>query len=48
MLYENLYIIPSVEKVKYPLIVSQKMRNVPTSGFAIAANFSLEQMFYEE
>ena len=48
MMYDNLYIITTVERVKYPLIVNRKMRNVPTAGFAIAANFALEQMYYEE
>jgi hypothetical protein len=36
-----------VERVPYPLIVNKDMRNVPTAGFAIAANFSLEQMWYD-
>jgi peptide/nickel transport system substrate-binding protein len=47
LLYENLYIISNVERVAYPLIVNKDLRNVPTSGFAIAANFSLEQMWYD-
>jgi hypothetical protein len=48
LMYDSLYIITTVERVKLPLIVNRKMRNVPTSGFAIAAVFSLEQMYYEE
>ena len=47
MMYDNLYVIVTVEHVKYPLIVNKKLRNVPTSGFAIAANFSLEQLYFE-
>jgi peptide/nickel transport system substrate-binding protein len=47
MMYDNVYMITVTEHVKYPLIVSSKMQNVPTSGFAIAANFSLEQMYYQ-
>jgi len=47
MMYDNVYVIVTVERVKYPLIVNKKLRNVPTSGFAIAANFALEQMYYE-
>jgi peptide/nickel transport system substrate-binding protein len=47
MEYDNLYNIVTVERVPYPLIVNKDMRNVPTAGFAIAANFSLEQMWYD-
>jgi peptide/nickel transport system substrate-binding protein len=47
MMYDNLYCIVTVERVPYPLIVNKDLRNVPTSGFAIAANFSLEQMYYD-
>jgi peptide/nickel transport system substrate-binding protein len=47
MMYDNVYVIVTVERVPYPLIVNKDLRNVPTSGFAIAANFSLEQMWYD-
>jgi peptide/nickel transport system substrate-binding protein len=47
MMYDNLYCIVTVERVPYPLIVNKDLRNVPTAGFAIAANFSLEQMWYD-
>jgi peptide/nickel transport system substrate-binding protein len=47
MMYDNVYQIVTVENVPYPLIVNKDMRNVPTAGFAIAANFSLEQMWYD-
>ena len=47
LLYDNLYIVSNVEHVAYPLIVNVDLRNVPTSGFAIAANFALEQMWYD-
>jgi len=45
---EYLPLITIVEKVKYPVIVSAKMGNIPSSGFAIAANFSAEQFFFGE
>ena len=45
---QYLPLITIVEKVKYPMIVSARMGNVPRSGFAIAANFSAEQFFYEK
>ena len=48
MMYDNVYTIVTVERTKYPLIVNKKLQNVPTAGFAIAANFSLEQMYYAE
>ena len=44
---DNLWMIPLVEKAKYPLITSSKLANVPIGGQAIAANASLEQMFYK-
>jgi len=44
---EYLPLITIVEKVKQPLIASVRMANIPSSGFAIAANFSAEQFFYE-
>jgi peptide/nickel transport system substrate-binding protein len=47
LFYDNLYIITNVERVADPLIVNKDMRNVPTAGFAVAANFSLEQMWYD-
>ena len=48
LMYENVYIILNVEKVKYPLIVNKNLANVPHAGFAIAANFAAEQMFYRK
>jgi peptide/nickel transport system substrate-binding protein len=45
---ENLFFIPLAEKVKYALITSSKLGNVPATGQAIAANASLEQMFFKE
>jgi len=44
---QYLPIIP-ITKVTGPIIVSARMGNVPRSGFAIAANFSAEQFFYEK
>jgi len=44
---DNLPYINFVENVKYPMVVSAKMGNVPQSGFAIAANFSGEQLFFK-
>ncbi len=45
---ENLPVINFVEQVKYPMIASQKLGNIPKSGYAIAANFSAEQFFYKQ
>jgi peptide/nickel transport system substrate-binding protein len=45
---DNLPYINYVENVKYPMIVSVRLGNVPRSGFAIAANFSGEQLFFNE
>ncbi|MGC9523108.1 MAG: ABC transporter substrate-binding protein [Anaerolineae bacterium] len=45
---ENLPYINLVENVKYPMIASVDLGNIPQSGFAIAANFSGEQFFFKE
>ncbi|MBN1872968.1 MAG: ABC transporter substrate-binding protein [Anaerolineae bacterium] len=45
---DNLPYINFVENVKYPMVVSVKLGNMPQSGFAIAANFSGEQLFFKE
>ncbi|GIV80563.1 MAG: hypothetical protein KatS3mg050_4957 [Litorilinea sp.] len=42
----NLPWITIVENVKYPLIVSSRFGNVPSAGYAIAANFAGEQLFF--
>ncbi len=44
---DNLPYINIVEHVKYPMIVNQKLGNVPSSGYAIAGNFSIVQMFFK-
>jgi peptide/nickel transport system substrate-binding protein len=45
---ENLPMITVVEQVKYPLIISARMGNVASAGYAIAQNFAGEQFFYRE
>ncbi|MCI0562056.1 MAG: hypothetical protein MN733_26510, partial [Nitrososphaera sp.] len=45
---DNLPLITIVENVKYPMIFNAKMRNVPSGGYAIAANFAMEQVWYGE
>ena len=45
---DNLPMITIVEGVKYPLIISARMGNVASNGYAIAQNFSGEQFFYKE
>ena len=40
--------ITIVENVKYPMIASKKLRNVPVAGYAIAGNFAGEQLWYAE
>jgi len=48
MMYENVWIIVTTERVKYPLVVSKKLGNIPHSGFAIAGNFAAEQFYFKE
>jgi len=45
---ENLPLINMAENVKYAMIVSKRLGNIPQSGYAIAANFSGEQFFFKE
>jgi len=40
--------ITIVEDVKYPMIASKNLRNVPSAGYAIAGNFAGEQLWYAE
>lgn len=43
----NLPYIEFVEHVKYPMIVNVHLKNVPIGGYAIAANFSVVQMYFD-
>jgi peptide/nickel transport system substrate-binding protein len=45
---DNLPIVKIVEGVKYPMIASKKLGNVAQGGFAIASNFSGEQLFFKQ
>ena len=45
---EHLWYQIHLENVQQPLIVNAKMRNVTDKGFAIATNFSGEQMWYAD
>jgi peptide/nickel transport system substrate-binding protein len=44
---ENLAYINFVEFVQYPLIVNRNLKNVPVGGYAIGANFSVVQMYFD-
>jgi len=44
----NLPQITIVENVKYPMIASKRLRNVPSAGYAIAGNFAGEQLWFGE
>jgi hypothetical protein len=36
------------EKIgKWPPIINQNLKNVPSAGYAIAANFSVVQMYFD-
>jgi peptide/nickel transport system substrate-binding protein len=47
LLYENVYFFNIVDKVKYSLIVSERLGNVQHKGFAITTNFAAEQLFFK-
>ena len=44
---ENVWIIPLVEKAQHALVASTKLGNMPRSGQAIGANYSMEQFFFK-
>jgi peptide/nickel transport system substrate-binding protein len=44
---ENVWIFPLAEKVNYAMVVSQKLGNMPKSGQAIGADYSMEQFFFK-
>jgi peptide/nickel transport system substrate-binding protein len=44
---DNLPYINFVEFVQYPLIINKKLMNVPIDGYAIGANFSVVQMWFD-
>jgi len=45
---ENVWAIVTAEQVRQPLIVSARLGNVTDQGWAIALNFSAEQLFFRE
>ena len=45
---DNVPYVTIVEDVKYPMVVSKKLGNVASSGFAIACNFAGEQLYFTE
>lgn len=45
---ETLFLLVPVEDVGIPLIVSDKIRNVPEDGYQIMANFAGEIFYYDE
>ncbi|MGC8889532.1 MAG: ABC transporter substrate-binding protein [bacterium] len=45
---QYLPVVTITEKIKVPMIVSTRIKNVPRSGFAIGANYSVVQFFYEK
>jgi peptide/nickel transport system substrate-binding protein len=44
---ENVWIIPLAEKVNYAMVSSTKLGNMPKSGQAIGADYSMEQFFFK-
>ncbi len=48
LMYEDVWTIPLVTAAKSPLIISQRLGNVPHGGFAISTNFAAEQLFYKK
>jgi peptide/nickel transport system substrate-binding protein len=44
---DNVWIFPLAEKVNYALVVSQKLGNMPKSGQAIGADYSMEQFYFK-
>jgi len=46
--YDTLFFLIPVENVMIPLIVSNKLGNVPENGYQIMANFAGEILYYKE
>ena len=44
---ENSWIFPLAEKVNYAMVASSKLGNMPKSGQAIGADYSMEQFFFK-
>lgn len=47
-MYDTLFLLVPVENVMIPLIVSDKLGNVPEDGYQIMANFAGEILYYKE
>jgi len=47
-MYDTLFLIVPVEDIMIPLIVSNKLGNVPEDGYQIMANFAGEILYYKE
>ncbi|MBM7582480.1 peptide/nickel transport system substrate-binding protein [Caldicoprobacter guelmensis] len=47
-MHDSLFLIVPVEDVMIPLIVSNRIKNVPEKGYQIMANFAGEVLFYGE
>jgi len=47
-MHDSLFLIVPVEDVMIPLIVSNRIKNVPEKGYQIMANFAGEVLFYDE
>ena len=48
ILYDNVFFFMTSEDSMYPVVVSQKLGNIPHAGFGIAANLAGEQFFFRE
>jgi len=48
LMYDKVFFIQLVTKVKYPTIASRKLGNVPHKGFAIETSFGAEQFFFRK
>ncbi len=44
---ENAWIFPLAEKVNYAMVASSKLGNMPMSGQAIGADYSMEQFYFK-
>jgi ABC-type transport system substrate-binding protein len=48
IMYDNILYIPTVQKLRKPLLTSVKLGNVPTSGMVLVGVNSGEQLFFRE
>ena len=48
LIYDNVYFLVAMEKIRKTQLLSARLGNVPHEGFSVGVNYSVEQMFFRE